>query len=578
MTNQTSLHSNSVVLVSGGGRGITARCAIRLAERAHCKFILLGRSALAERLPDYATDCADPELKQRITADLTARGEKATPQKIQKRFKDIRAQQEVQATLAAVRAAGGQAEYVSVDVSDGAALKAALAEPVQRFGPVTGLIHGAGSLSDKLIEKKTEADFDTVYSPKVTGLENLLSCVSLARLDFLVLFSSIVGVFGNVGQADYAIANEILNKSAYLIQRQAPHCHVVSFDWGPWDAGMVTPELKRAFEARHVELISSEAGAQLLADELLRPAAEGRVQLVVGGVPALPAVHLESELRSYQIRRHLKLEDNPFLYDHRIGEHPVLPATCAAAWVVNTCEELYPGTVFTNIENYRVLKGIVFDDDRANEYTLDLRETSKTPDGRVAFSAVVWSLNPKGRKVFHYSLNVALAREAPELPAAPADWALPNAAQPGLDRQTLYSNGTLFHGPSFQGVDQVMHISPGRLVMRVVLPHVPDEAQGQFPVLSANPFIYDAVVQCLLVWTQYFHNAPCLPSRMKKLVQYRRIPFDTPCFVTMEIISHSDTAVVANLSVQDPAGRLLMRIEELEGTISVHLKEVMGEK
>jgi hypothetical protein len=274
----------------------------------------------------------------------------------------------------------------------------------------------------------------------------------------------------------------------------------------------------------------------------------------------------------------LKLEDNPFLFDHRIGEHPVLPATCAASLVVNTCEQLYPGHVFASIENYRVLKGIVFNDNVPTEYVLDLRETLKTPEGRVEFEAVVWSLNPKGRKLFHYSLNVALERSAPEPPAAPLDWISPVKGQPVLDGQALYHDGTLFHGHSFQGVEQVMHISKGRLVMRVTLPRVSDEWQGQFPVLTTNPFIYDAVVQCLLIWSQYFYQAPCLPSRMQKLVQYRRIPFDTPCYVTMEIVSQSETSVVGNLSVQDLDGRLLMRIQALEGTISAHLKEVMGEK
>ena len=94
--------------------------------------------------------------------------------------------------------------------------------PVSRLGKVTGIIHGAGTLVDKLIEKKTETDFETVYTPKVAGLENMLRSVDVARLDFLVLFSSIVGFYGNVGQSDYAIANEILNKSAYLLKRKLP--------------------------------------------------------------------------------------------------------------------------------------------------------------------------------------------------------------------------------------------------------------------------------------------------------------------------------------------------------------------
>jgi NAD(P)-dependent dehydrogenase (short-subunit alcohol dehydrogenase family) len=245
MSPRLSINPSTVILVSGGARGITAQCVIRLAARSQCKFILLGRSGFDENEPDWARDVSDEaELKRRVMSDLQARGEKPSPSKIQKVFKSIQSGREISETLRSVREAGGQAEYLSADITDRGALQEKLPEAINRMGPVTGIIHGAGSLADKLIEKKSEKDYDTVYSPKVDGLENMLACVPARQLDFLVLFSSIVGFFGNVGQSDYAIANETLNKTAYLIKCQNPACHVVSINWGPWDAGMVTPELK----------------------------------------------------------------------------------------------------------------------------------------------------------------------------------------------------------------------------------------------------------------------------------------------------------------------------------------------
>lgn len=281
MNGKTLVHPGSVVLVSGGARGITARCVVRLAERARCKFILLGRSAV--EMPPVSFDpdgCDEPELKRRIAGDLAARGEKPLPARIQKIFSGIRSSQEIHATLRAVAGAGGQAEYVQVDVAD-RDLPGKLAGPVARLGEVTGIIHGAGALVDKLIEKKTESDFETVYTPKVAGLENMLRSVDVERLDFLVLFSSIVGFYGNVGQSDYAIANEILNKSAYVLKRKYPGCHVISINWGPWDSGMVTPELKKVFEDRHVEVIPTEVGARMLVDALMPG-------VVPGGDPSPP--------------------------------------------------------------------------------------------------------------------------------------------------------------------------------------------------------------------------------------------------------------------------------------------------
>ena len=573
MIGKKLVHSDSVVLVSGGARGITARCVIKLAERTRCKFILLGRSpAEMPRVSFDPRGLSDADLKRQIAADLSAQGEKPAPAKIQKIFSAIHSSLEIQDTLRAIAETGGQAEYLCADVAD-PHLAERLSEPVQRLGPVTGIIHGAGALQDKLIEKKTESDFDTVYTPKVTGLDNMLHSVSMERLDFLVLFSSIVGFYGNVGQSDYAIANEILNKSAYLLKRKHPNCHVISINWGPWDAGMVTPELKKIFEDRHVEVIPSEVGARMLVEALM-PSANEAVQVVVGGVPARPAASVEPELRTYHIKRRLKEDDNPFLRDHMIGDHPVLPATCAAAWAAYSCEQLYPGFRFFSLEDYRVLKGIVFDENLAEEHMLDLKEVVKT-DNKIVFDAVVWSSNKKGRQVFHYSVRVTLLREMPEPPMLALQTDAPDSEISG---SLLYHDGTLFHGPSFQGVERVLHISRGKLVMQVVLPHLEDRIQGQFPAYTANPFIYDAIVQCLLIWAQYFYQAPCLPSSLRKLEQFKPIPFGVPCLVTMEVESQNSASVVGNIVVQDAEGRAYMRLDGLQGTISPYLNRFIGRK
>ncbi len=565
--------SSSVVLVSGGARGITAKCVIKLAERAGCKFILLGRSGLDDNLPHWAKNGhSEAELKRFIMEDLVTRGQKPSPQSVQSLYRRIVSSREIEDTLTKIRQAGGRAEYVQVDVTDAREMQERLRGPVQRLGPVTGVIHGAGSLADKLIEKKSEQDFETVYSPKIAGLENLLACAPVSQLRFLVLFSSIVGFYGNVGQADYAIANEILNKTAHLMQHKYPSVRVISIDWGPWEAGMVTPELKKMFEARNIHVIPVEVGARMLVEELAPSRSRG-AQVIVGDPPAYPAESLDTTLRRYQIHRSLKLEANPFLFDHRIGDHAVLPATCAATWVASACEQLYPGFTFFSLEHYKVLKGIVFDDTLADEYVLELEEISKTPEG-VEFDALVWSQNNRGRKVFNYSLRTRLVRTVEETPAAPVE-SLVNGSK-GTSGQSLYQNGTLFHGPSFQGIQQVLQVDRDRLVMQTNLPEVSASYQGQFPVGAGNPFIYDAIVQCLLVWTQHFYQAACLPSRLDKFEQFKPIPFGKTCTVVMEVVSATENSVVGDIVVHDEQGQVYVKITHLEGTISRHLNQLLG--
>ncbi|MGL5079218.1 MAG: SDR family NAD(P)-dependent oxidoreductase [Waterburya sp.] len=340
------IDTDSVCLISGGGRGITAQAAIALARQYKCQFILLGRSSIAQPEASWTQDCqSELELKKRILKHRQQQGEKPSPASIQQEYKLIAAKREIKQTLQEIEEVGGKAEYLSVDVTDKNALEAELAAVTQRLGSIKAIVHGAGNLADKLIEQKSEADYEIVYAPKVIGLENLLSCIDPSQLEQLVLFSSVVGFYGNAGQTDYAIANEILNKTAYLVKQHHPHCRVVAIDWGPWDSGMVSPQLKRAFAERGIETIPIEIGTQMLVEELTPTHQD--TQVIIGNPLTPPAIAInEHQLQTYQIRRRLSLDANPFVLDHVIAGRPVLPATAAIAWIANTCEQIYPGYQF----------------------------------------------------------------------------------------------------------------------------------------------------------------------------------------------------------------------------------------
>ena len=68
------VNKSSVVLVSGGARGITAHCVVKLAQRVGCKFILVGRSSLDEALPVVPAEIQDEAgIKRWIASDMLAR-------------------------------------------------------------------------------------------------------------------------------------------------------------------------------------------------------------------------------------------------------------------------------------------------------------------------------------------------------------------------------------------------------------------------------------------------------------------------------------------------------------------------
>ncbi len=562
------INQNTVCAITGGGKGITAKSAVKLAQEYKCKFVLLGRSPLPKTPePAWMQDCSsETELKRRILEQLVAGGEKPTPMMVQKQYKAISSRREIEQTLAAIEEAGGKAEYLSVDVTDESVLQEKLTEVEQRLGKITTIVHGAGNLADKPIEKKTLADFDKVYNPKVKGLNNLLKCIPPSQLNSLVLFSSVVGLYGNAGQTDYAIANENLNKTAYLVKQQHPDCHVVAIDWGPWDSGMVSPELKKAFAQRNIETIPIEVGTQMLVEELAPENHE--VQVVIGSPLTPPAVALDSELQTYRIRRRLNLADNRFLHDHEIAGYPVLPATCAINWIANTCEQLYPGYTFFRVDNYKVLKGIIFDDTLADEYILDLQETAKKSGDEIVFDAKIWSKNKQGKTRYHFSVKLTLKQKIAESPVYES-LDLTASNQIFTSRDQIYQQGgaSLFHGAAFQGVEKVLNINSEKITIQCNLAAVELEKQGQFPVQTFNPYIVDVKIHSLWLWVQNYYQCGCLPSGIKTYEQFAPIPFDETFYISCEITSKTETAAVAKVIAHDEQGKIYIRMEEAKGTI-----------
>jgi hypothetical protein len=287
---------------------------------------------------------------------------------------------------------------------------------------VEGVIHGAGVIADRRIEEKTADDFDLVCGVKIKGLQNLLEVAEPDHLQWIVLFSSVAGFYGNRGQADYALANAVLDRTAHWLTARYPDCRVMTLNWGPWDGGMVTPALKRMMEGRGIELIPLEAGTAFLA-ETLGQEREPPTQQIVGASLGDPFPSRSAGVRSrpYIIERHLSLEANPFLRDHVIGGHAVLPTVCAVAWMINACEHVTPGYNFVRVSDYRVYKGLVFDESLAPAHQLEIREVLIEEDRRV-FDTRITSETSAGMVRNHYQARIELRSGCSmDIPRVPVD-------------------------------------------------------------------------------------------------------------------------------------------------------------
>ncbi|MBV9162963.1 MAG: SDR family oxidoreductase [Pseudonocardiales bacterium] len=262
------LGPDSVVLLTGGARGITARVAIGLARAGAGHLELVGRTPPPVGDEDPVTVAATNRIALRRV--LAQAGDR-TPAEIEAATNRILAEREIRATLAALADLATSVRYSAVDVRDQAAVNALVDGVYRRHGRLDGIVHGAGVLADRLLGDKTPEEFARVWGTKVDGARALAEAVR-TDLGFLVLFGSVSGVFGNRGQIDYSAANDALD---ILARIWAPRTHgrVVAVDWGPWAApddgsGMVSAELMREYARRGIGMIEPGDGVACLLAEL----------------------------------------------------------------------------------------------------------------------------------------------------------------------------------------------------------------------------------------------------------------------------------------------------------------------
>ena len=269
-----------VLLITGGGRGITAQCAIRLAKIYRCGFILLGRTDLSADI-EWTGGERDRVKLKKLAIARSSRTALKLPE-IEKLVDSALHQMEIMDTLDAIQSAGGRARYVSCDARDLKRLRDTVKACESELGPVTGLVHGAGNIADKKIQRKTSADFENVFGSKIGGLDACLSCLGAGRLKYLLLFSSIAGYFGNAGQSDYAMANEVMNKFAFAFKRRRPDCKTISINWGLWDGGsMVSDSIRNAVKGSDIHLIPVETGTGYFADQFAYKQEPGVCQIII---------------------------------------------------------------------------------------------------------------------------------------------------------------------------------------------------------------------------------------------------------------------------------------------------------
>ncbi|MGW5520566.1 type I polyketide synthase, partial [Nocardia africana] len=146
-----------------------------------------------------------------------------------------------------LREHGADVTVRACDIADRNAVAELLAA-VPAAAPLRGIVHAAGVSDDATVANLTAAQLDSVLRPKVDGAWQLHERTRALDLPLFVVFSSIAGIAGTAGQANYAAANAFLD--ALVSYRRERGLAATSIAWGPWDGAGMAARLRPADLAR----------------------------------------------------------------------------------------------------------------------------------------------------------------------------------------------------------------------------------------------------------------------------------------------------------------------------------------
>jgi NAD(P)-dependent dehydrogenase (short-subunit alcohol dehydrogenase family) len=547
-----AIDQSSVVVATGGARGVTAACLVALARAHRGRYALLGRTPLEEETAATRGIEDDAALKQALLSAATS-GKRPSPAAIGKQVARIRAAREVRATLDALRAAGAEARYLVADVTDRAALDEALAEVRAAWGPITAIVHGAGVLADKLVGDKTVEQWDSVYDTKVRGLASLLGATEKDPLRAVALFASVAGRCGNRGQSDYAAANEVLAKVARHVAAARPDCVVKALQWGPWKGGMVSAALEKQFEASGVPLIPIEAGARLFVEELSDRS--GEVEVVLGGEPRMGPLAAPGATPAVRLRVYVSRASHPYLADHTVAGTPVVPLVLAVEWCARAAAACRPDLSLDSMRDVKVLRGIRLEafEGAGDTFDVSAREVS---NGAGADLAV--EIRRVGDQRPHYS---AVARMVEQRSGAPKAIAPPRL--PSWGDTPIYDGDALFHGVSFQVIRSLDGVSDDNILATI---ESTDDAGWTEEPWRTDPAALDGGLQLALLWTKRVLGKACLPMGVGEVKTYGAGPGKGPLRALLHGRQKGPARTVTDITFTDADGAV---VHELRGVESI---------
>jgi enediyne polyketide synthase len=522
-----------VLLVTGGGKGITAECALALARETGASVGLLGRS-------DPAADAG------------------------------------LSANLARMAAAGVTYRYARADVTVAAEVRAAVADIGAALGPVTAVLHGAGRNEPAPLGRLGEDAFLRTLGPKIRGLETVLACVDRASLKLLVTFGSIIGRTGLRGQADYAVANDWLTGLTRAVQGSTPGCRCVALEWSVWSGAGMGERLGvlESLTREGISPISVDDGVAILRQVLGGSGLPSALVIMgrAGGLPTITLEHRELPLARFIDRprvyypgieivadAELSADSDPYLADHLLDGELLFPAVLGIEAMAQAAGALVGAACAPTLENVAFLRPIVVPAHGPATIRIAALRTGDSVD-------VAIRCGDTGFQADHFRATLRYTDDRP----LDTEWSgeLAPATRVPLDPAADLYGGVFFQGKRFRRVLGYRHLAATSCVAEIQAGSGDAWFGSYLPaeLMLGDPGARDAfmhAIQCCVP------DATLLPVAVERLRPARAggsaRPADSQEYVILSAVERHrvDDTYTYDLDVRAPDGELLERWEGL---------------
>jgi 3-oxoacyl-(acyl-carrier-protein) synthase/NAD(P)-dependent dehydrogenase (short-subunit alcohol dehydrogenase family) len=365
------LDSASVVIATGGGRGVTATLAEQLLKDFGCRVLAIGRTDPASvpdeirRMDDQALQNYEAEFYQ----NQLRRDKRARIADLKRQYLGYRAASEVREVTQRLKSVGTY-EYRCVDLTDESATEAFVESVYRDHGRVDLVLHGAGVQVSKMLAKKSLEDFRRIIATKLSGLSYLYKACERHRQGHQVHYHLLTSAFsyvGNDGQCDYGAANEAMNRLAVAMNAASASGHWSSLAWLGWAGiGMTRDSEFAALAASRGLRGVTKAEGQELFSRLMRgtPTTPANVLLAPGEIDyykvhieaatpdaILPvAIATKSAPDSLVIERSVSIQTDPYFLNHMVDGIPTVPGAHIIALVAEAAQQLRPELKIVSFE------------------------------------------------------------------------------------------------------------------------------------------------------------------------------------------------------------------------------------